>query len=101
MKKRFQRLCAEPRTLKPLCQHLKFDKCAACDKKVKLSQDGLELGPDHHGACDHFLAVDAVVETAVEAPKDEEEAPKKKKSRKKKDPELLMSDTPVLDDEEV
>lgn len=101
MKKKFQRLCAEPRTLRPLCQHLEFGKCASCAKGVKLAQQGLELGPDHHGACDHFLALGAIV---VEEEEEVETVDVFKKSRKKKkkDQELdpVLTEDLILEDEE-
>ena len=83
MAKKFQHLCASARIMRPICQHLSFEKMAICTKKVAILQDGIELGPADKKACPHFLAIGAkAVETKeVVVETDSEDEGKKRKKK--------------------
>jgi hypothetical protein len=72
----YDTLCAEPRSLKPLCRHLKIEKGAVCKKGVELKQDVILLVPAHGQKCEHFVLLEEEPEEPAEQPK--------KRGRKKK-----------------
>ena len=82
---KFKMTCAEKRTLRPLCQHLKFDKVVSCKKGIKLQQQGLELGPEHHAICEHFKTVEVILEK--EETLEESNSDSRKKNKKTKEVE--------------
>lgn len=98
MQKRFQQLCAEPRTLKPLCKNLTFEKCAQCSAGVDLDQVGMELGPKHGKECDKFFPLDTTVESVDS--KDESKKKSRKNKKKSFDYSKDRDDEKILEEDE-